>query len=287
MLADDVRDYEYGAPGVYAWLRCSGCNLVRLSPSPSDDVLALAYPPTYHAYGEPQSRLVAWYIERRRHTRAAILADLLPPNGTILDVGCGTGALLAAVGRQGAFRLLGVEYRPDAAEQARREGITVWTGELENADIPEGQVDVVVMEHVIEHVRDPIATLQRIRSLLKSGGRIVGETPNLHCPDAKLFGRYWGGGHAPRHMWLFTPPVLERALKATGFADIAIRHPIYPAHMALSLQNRLRCNRRDLRGLTRGRAWYFPLVCSALMPVAALATLCRCSGAVQFRATAS
>lgn len=282
VVAEQVRDFEYAAPGMYRWVECRGCGLVRLDPMPTDDVLAAAYPPSYHAYAEPSFALVRWYVGKRRQARARQLAALLPAGGTVLDVGCGAGSLLADVGRHGKFRLLGVEYRPEAAEIARSRGITVWTGELADADIPDKSVDLVVMEHVIEHVRDPRRTLERIARLLEPGGTIVGETPNLACPEMRWFDRYWGGGHAPRHLHLFTPDVLSNALRRTGFEDIEIVHPVYPAHAALSVQNWLRRHRRDSAGLNRGRAWYYPLVCSAMMPYAILAARTRRSGAIRF-----
>ena len=283
-LARGVRDYEYGAPGCYQWLRCNECGLVRLAPFPSDETLTLAYPSDYHGYHEPKSRLVAWHVNRRRQARARSLARLLPRDGTILDVGCGSGSLLEEVGKHGSFNLLGVEYQPEAARLARRRGINVWTGELEAADIPEQTVDLIVMEHVLEHVSDPFATLHRVHTFLKPAGLLLGETPNLRCPDMKLFGRYWGGGHAPRHLHLFTPGALTRVLVTTGFRDIDVTHPVYPAHMSLSIQNWLRRSCPTTDGLARGRTRYYPLLCSALMPVAILAAMLRCSGAIRFSA---
>lgn len=284
VVCSGVRDFEYGAPGEYQWVACSSCKLVRLTPQPSDEVLGLAYPETYHAYAEPSFRLVRWYVGRRRDERARQLAERLKPGATVLDVGCGTGSLLGSIGRHGSFRLLGVEYRPEAAQAAREKSITVWTGELKDADIPPRSVDLIILEHVIEHVRDPIAMLSRIGGLLKPGGLLVGETPNLDCPDFEAFGRYWGGGHAPRHLFLFTPKVLETALLASGLGQIEISHPVYPAHAALSVQNWVRRNRRDTRGLKRGRAWFFPLACAGLMPYAVVTARCERSGAIRFAA---
>ena len=284
IASQGIGDYEYGAPGTYAWLRCNGCGLVRLDPMPTNFVLSLAYPDHYHAYQPPRSRLVASYVGLRRRARAKELSRLVPGGGTILDIGCGTGALLSALGACGRFRLLGVEYREEAAEAARRCGGTIWTGELEDADIKPNSVDLAIMEHVIEHVRDPAETLERIARSLKPGGRIVGETPNLRCPDAKIFGRYWGGGHAPRHLYLFTPRSLERALCEQGFTDIRITHPVHPAHLALSIQNWLRRRRVGTGDLVSGRSWYFPMVCAAAMPPAMIMALMRCSGVIRFEA---
>ncbi len=283
--AEGVRDYEYASPGQYRWMQCQNCALIALVPQPSYQVLDLAYPRDYHGYHESTSALVSWYVRRRKRRRARLLASMLPPGGVILDIGCGDGSLLEEVGHQGDFRLLGVEFQPQAAEAARDRGVTVWAGELADARISPGTVDLAIMEHVIEHVRDPAETSSRINYLLRPGGVIVGETPNTDCLDARLSGRYWGGGHAPRHLHLFSPGSLRVALERAGFQKVGITHPVYPAHMALSLQNFMRRGRSDTIGLTRGRAWYFPFACSLAMPFAVLASLSKSSGAMQFIAS--
>ena len=284
VIARNVRDYEYGTPGSYNWERCDGCGLVRLDPMPSDETLAMAYPQDYHAYHAHRSRLVRWYVHQRHKARAKELARLMPPGGTILDVGCGTGVLLSLVGAQGRFRLLGVEYRPDAAQIAGERAATVYTGRLEDVELDPESVDLVVMEHVLEHVRDPFATVRHILALLRPGGLLVGEVPNRSCLDAKIFGRYWGGGHVPRHLWMFTPLVLERLLRQSGFNEVTVSHPFYPAHIALSVQNWLRRSRTNTDGLTYGRSRYYPLLCSAALPLAMCASWLRRSGAMRFAA---
>ena len=52
--------------------------------------------------------------------------------------------------------------------------------------------DLVFMSHVIEHVLDPVATVAKIRTLLKPGGVLYLETPNVRSLDARLWRRRWG-----------------------------------------------------------------------------------------------
>ncbi|MEK6798541.1 MAG: class I SAM-dependent methyltransferase [Planctomycetota bacterium] len=287
LVAQGVRDHEYDAPGTYDWIGCGECGLIRLFPQPSDAVLNAAYPPGYQAYRDHGSKLVGWYVARRRLRRAAELARLVSDNGAVLDVGCGTGKLLSAMRPLGRFRLCGVEYRDEAAVNARRSGLSVWTGELEDAPLTPRSFDLVIMEHVIEHVRDPRATLTRIAGLLKSGGVLVGETPNLASWERRAFGKYWGGGHCPRHLTLFAPGALERLLRACGFAEVRIAHPIYSAHLALSLQNWFRRRETTAAGLQGGRAWYYPLLCSAAMLPALVAARRHNSSVIRFEARLS
>jgi SAM-dependent methyltransferase len=265
--ATEVRDFEYDAPGTFAWMRCSTCGLIRLAPTPSSEGLAAAYPPHYHGFVKPKSKLTQTLIQASRRRAAKGFARRLPEGGTILDVGCSFGHLLSEVGRLGNYRLLGVEFGAEPAAEARRRGIEVWQGDLTQVDIPKESVDVVTMQHVLEHVPDPVATLRKTHSILRPNGLVMGELPNFDSWDASLFGRYWGGGHAPRHLWHFTVTTLRRVLELTGFDSVSIFPSLHTGHWALSIQNWLRRSRTDSGGLTSGRAWYYPLFLVLTIPI--------------------
>lgn len=279
-----VQDYEYGAPGRYQWLRCTGCELIRLDPAPTPEILDQAYPPHYHAYTAPRSVITRRLLARSRARAARSLAGALPPGACILDVGCATGLLLESIRRLGRFRLFGVEYRPDAAEQARRRGIEVWAGEFENADVPTDTMDLVIMQHVLEHVSDPIETLRRVRAILRPGGRLVGELPSFDSWDARLFGRYWGGGHAPRHLFHFTPASLTAALRHCGYENVRIRPALHTGHWALSIQHLLRRGRTDTAGLVSGRSRYYPFMLLLTVPINTVQMALGKTGIIRFEA---
>lgn len=283
-IQDGVRDQEYGAPGTYSWIRCAGCHLVKLDPMPDNRVLALAYPEHYHAYATPQSAISRRLILGATKKNAQGLARRLPPGGSVLDVGCSTGDLLTEIGALGDFKLFGVEYKPSAAETARQRGIHVWQGDFEDAAIPPASMDLIVMQHVLEHVRDPAKVLAIVARVLKPGGVIVGELPNLRSWDAALFGRYWGGGHAPRHLWHFTPDTLRALLERTGLREATTSPALHTGHWALSIQNFLRRNATDTAGLTSGRSWYYPLFLLATVPINAIQLLLNRTGVMRFSA---
>ena len=283
-VVTSVRDYEYGAPGEYCWLRCDGCGLVRIDPMPTPEVLNLAYPCHYHAYAAPKSAITRLLLSLARRRTAARLAASLPSGAGVFDIGCSTGLLLEAIGKRRPARLFGVEYKPQAAEAARRRGISCQTGELEDADVEPASMDLAILHHVLEHVREPVETLRRTASILKPGARLVGELPNLDSWDARLFGRYWGGGHAPRHLWHFTPATLEAALRHAGFDDIVIRPALHTGHWALSIQHALRRGRVDCAGLTAGRTWYYPLLLLLTVPVNAVQATVHKTGIMCFEA---
>src|SRR5262249_33696444 len=153
------------------------------------EVLGRACPKHYHAYVPPRSALTRRLIALSRARAAASIARRVPAGGAGLDIRCGTGALLEAGRGRVRWRRLRGECDPGAAEQARRRGIETWTGELEAAAIAERSIDVAILQHVLEHVRDPIQTLRRAAVLLRPGGLLAGELPNLDSWDARLFGR--------------------------------------------------------------------------------------------------
>lgn len=112
------------------------------------------------------------------------LVELLPAAPkAVLDVGCGRGAYLRICADRGATALYGVELRADVADALMRENWvnTVLVGSVETVDLAplKGQFDLIIASFVLEHVADPWAVLQRLRSCLRPGGRIVGSLPNV------------------------------------------------------------------------------------------------------------
>lgn len=268
-MANHVLDFEYGATGEYSWVECS-CGLVRLDPTPNADALRAAYPPEYHAFVEPKARLTRRLIRMSRSRLARSLSRMAPVGGTVLDVGCSSGELLQEMKRYGAFELWGVESYKETARLAEEKGIRVWHGDFEQHSIPSQSADLIILQHALEHLWDPYRALTECFRILRPSGKLAIEIPNFSSWDRSLFGRYWGGGHAPRHLWHFTPRSLESMCRSVGFDSIRVTACMHTGHWALSLQNFLRRNRRTSEGLTRGRAWYYPALLLAAVPINAL-----------------
>ncbi len=76
--------------------------------------------------------------------------------GRAVDVGCGNGDFLFRL-KQLGWEVLGIETDPLAAETARRRGIAVESKPLEKAGLPENWADAVIMNHVAEHLYDPVS----------------------------------------------------------------------------------------------------------------------------------
>ncbi|MGH2395464.1 MAG: class I SAM-dependent methyltransferase [bacterium] len=124
------------------------------------------------------------------------------PRGRLLDVGCGSGRFLVHM-RDLGWEVTGVEPDPVAVRVAHRSfHLNVASGTLEDAGFPESCVDVVTMNHVIEHVPDPISSLRECNRVLREGGRLVVVTPNVHSLGHWYFNHSWRGLEVPRHLQL-------------------------------------------------------------------------------------
>jgi len=234
-------DFEHRTTGSqeFRFARCSACGTLVLDPRPADHEIASLYPADYVSYGferlNPVMRLARDAVQRGK---TSIVARLVPEGGTIVDVGCGTGALLRQVrGRYGRrFRLIGWDYPGPHLDRLADAGIEIVAAPIEPAHVPPG-ADLFVLNQVIEHVPHPDRLVTMLASALAPGGHIVIETPDTEGLDARCFaGRYWGGYHFPRHLVLFNQRNLRTLVERGGLQVIETAHLASPAFWLQSVR---------------------------------------------------
>lgn len=206
---------------------CASCGLVYAWPRPTTDELSSFYSATYfagdagdrlgysdyRALGELNARR-AWSLVRR----FAPLDQARPRR--ILDVGCATGAFLAEAQSE-RWECVGVEMSPEAAAVAREEfGLRVFDGDIFSAHLDGEQFGLVTMWHVLEHVIDPAATLDRARDLLAPGALLFVELPNWNSLGRIIRGASWSQLKPPEHINFFTEKTLTAAVEQHGFRSL-------------------------------------------------------------------
>jgi SAM-dependent methyltransferase len=151
--------------------------------------------------------------------------DIIPfrGEGRILDVGCGPGKVLRVLRDQG-WDGYGVDFSPVAVEYARNEhGLNVTLGNLFEAAYKDAFFDVVVFNHSLEHMYNPVETLREVYRILKPGGLRLINIPNAGSFEARVFGKWWVQWDVPRHLFHFTKETMAQLLSKTGFRLLKIK----------------------------------------------------------------
>ena len=198
-------------------VRCGACGHMQLHPMPADEVLA-------GAYGEAASDDYLGEEAGQRETARRALARIerhVNDRGTLLDLGCWVGFLLAEA-RERGWRTLGVEPSAFASAYARdRLGLEVITAGLFEADLEQTSFQAVTMGDVIEHLTDPVQALGRIHELLAPGGVLWMALPDAGSPLARVMGRRWWSV-IPTHVQYFTRGSIASALAGARFEVLEI-----------------------------------------------------------------
>lgn len=104
------------------------------------------------------------------------IRNLLKPEHTLLDAGCGRTAPILAKFRGHARQLVGVDL-VDFTTQL--DGMKLVKGDLSNTGLPDASVDLIMARSVMEHVADPTTVYGEMYRVLKPGGHFVFLTANL------------------------------------------------------------------------------------------------------------
>ena len=147
-----------------------------------------------------------WFVGRRRLVTTALAGT--GARGRVLDLGCGTGGVLAHLGEFGDA--LGLDPAPEAARYCKRRGVPMVVGSGMELPFADGSFDAVLALDVIEHVPDDVALLREARRVLRPGGVLLVTVPALPW--------LWSShDDVNRHFRRYTLDTLTEALREGGF----------------------------------------------------------------------
>jgi 2-polyprenyl-3-methyl-5-hydroxy-6-metoxy-1,4-benzoquinol methylase len=187
----------------YAIAQCRRCGLARTLPPPDTEQYEAGYAPTTRdaqftgKLHDDWSPGVARFV--RDHSQGI----------SFLDVGCSVGNLVVEASQLG-FDAEGIDVDPVATEEARRAGRPVRTARVEEVT---GTYDVVVANHVLEHIGDLSDFLAQVSRVLARDGRFFVFSPNHHGLIARLRRSRWMGWVPSEHVWHFTPETLASTVE--------------------------------------------------------------------------
>jgi len=237
----DGKDYLHGFSGSFNVVKCRCCGLIYLNPRPSPSEMETYYPDHYVSFDKQHSMAVKKIAQAVTKMKTINLQRIVGAGEKrVLEIGCSDGAFLAALRDLTSWNLKGVEPNKRISEKARKKGFDVKTATIEEITLPVNNFDLVIMNHVIEHVTDPDFALRKIYSILKLNGILYMELPNIDCTERWLFGKYWSGYDVPRHLYSFSAKSLEDIMKKKGFRIKHISYSMDPSSLFLSIRHVLK-----------------------------------------------
>ena len=152
------------------------------------------------------------------------------PSGRALDVGCGKGEVACALAQTG-FESTGLDMKARVIKYLQQHQPAIrWmaatTDELEGLG---EQFDVITLYHVLEHVSKPVECLSNIKRLLRPGGLLVVEVPNVGGWKERLKGHRWDY-YKVDHVNYFRPSDLVRTADQAGLKVVGMRGYYHFSH---------------------------------------------------------
>lgn len=242
-------DFRYGSDREFAVRRCRTCDLIATHPRLSWEELTEYYPDEYYSQRPTEAHSFSSHPGRSNWPLTSLieqktLIDDLEP-GRLLEIGCGTGDVLA-YWKSNGWDCKGIEPSGEAARIAReRYGLDVMNKRFENCTLQENHYDVILLDNVLEHLPEPFEVIHRCKDLLTPGGALVIEVPNVDSIGFRIFGRYWSDLDVPRHLYHFSPSVLRRETEKRGFRFDDITYTGHPISLRYSLNRWLRTKGHD------------------------------------------
>ena len=178
-----------------------------------------------------------WWFKARRKILSAFLEHLnLPPDASILEVGCGTGGNLEMLASYG--KLSAVEMDADALQIANTKTAGIY--DIRKGTFPDSipfhqQFDLICMFDVLEHIDHDIDTLRAAKTLLKGNGRIILTVPAYQW--------LWGSHDAfLHHKRRYSSGQLNNAIEQAGLRAVKLTYfntLLFPLALAARLKDKL------------------------------------------------
>lgn len=238
IIYNNLKDDLFSVPGLWGIVRCKSkkCGLAWLIPEPDKDKIKEFYK-SYYTHDVVRNKKIEFrnsfekilyriikivyslvrrllFINRERENLEYMLLKKF--KGRVLEIGCGNGERLYKLKKYG-FLAEGVEIDEKAANIAEKKyDLKIYRGDIRELNIPSDSFDFIIMNHVLEHISEPISFLKECKRIIKRGGKIILTTPNFDSYSHKYFKQYWRGLEPPRHLYLYTLGSLDILCKKAG-----------------------------------------------------------------------
>lgn len=211
-----LSDFRTDRGETYSLVQCSHCSFVSTYPLPSAESLKGYYDYNYWVNAQKKGISPVQILYRLR-MRGIVdeIKGLMPPGGRILDWGAGDGALMKLF-REKEVDCWGIDLYSKRPEDER-----LISSSIEDVAFPDEFFDAITCFHVLEHLENLVDSVKKAFSLLKKGGILIIEVPNISSLGFLLFKERWQPLEIPTHLNHFDIRSLQRLFEISGKHEIS------------------------------------------------------------------
>jgi len=220
------REVRYTGFGTHEVVRCGQCAMHYLYPRLTEAAMRQFYEQDDYFEGGESGYSDTSYSDQEAALRATfkrLMLNLKKRNltgGSLLEVGCGYGFLLAEA--EGFFKnRVGTEFSPEGVRQSSKKADAVYEGGIEQLP-DDARFDCVLATHVIEHVYEPLEFIKKLVAHVKPGGTIVLAAPDMGGMLRKAMGRRWASFKVPEHVLYFDADTLSSVMRDAGLTGLQV-----------------------------------------------------------------
>ena len=256
----------YASGETFEVVRCVHCGFLMTHNAPVEAEIGKYYEtPDYISHSDTQkglmNRVYHWVRQYMLSQKARLVIQASKmPKGTILDYGTGTGYFANTMVRKG-WTVKAIEKSPQARTFAKEHfGLDV-DAETALPHYEAATFDVVTLWHVMEHLEHLNEMWNTLHRILKERGVLIVAVPNPNSYDAQKYKEWWAAYDVPRHLWHFSPSVMQQFGAKHGFI-LEAEHPMpFDAFYVSMLTEKYKGSKLSfIKGLWAGTcAWFSAL----------------------------
>jgi 2-polyprenyl-3-methyl-5-hydroxy-6-metoxy-1,4-benzoquinol methylase len=198
-------------------VKCEKCNLVYVNPRLKPGVIV-------KGYSEGSDEVFVSQVNGREITfnKSLNFIEKFSKPGKILDIGTAGGSFLYVAKKRG-WEVYGIEPNKWLCNWGKENyGIDIKPGTIFDYKYPNDFFDVVTLWDVLEHVPDPKKVLDECNRILRSGGLLVVNYPDIDSLVARIMKKKWVFLLSV-HLFYFTPDTISKILSKTEFKIVKIK----------------------------------------------------------------
>lgn len=214
--------FAAGKAQVHRIVKCNTCNLMYANPQ-TDNVSAVEknytstnikeelknFTPENHQYLKKQ------FLQLKDYAKIIDFVDK-KDKGNFMEIGSYAGIFLNEARKKG-WNVIGIEPLEIPALYSEKLGVKVIRKYFEEVYLPFESIDVMVATHVIEHVSNPTAFIEKAYNVLKHGGKLILETPTYDSLSFKILQHRERSIRCDGHLYFFTKQTLSMLVAKNGF----------------------------------------------------------------------